>query len=467
MLLATPISIFPEPIGKSKQNIRILTRLVALLALVFLVSPRGFAQFDTRMDQVDQRDKDNGQPSYERDTRFLTSAIEAGMAEVQLAQLALTKSSSTQIKGFAQMEIDDWATINGSLKPYAKQIGVPIATKISKKDKKVQDSLSGLSGNEFDLAYAKAMVKLHKDDMFAYYDELSERQNHDVAGEPAPRASAAHFTLQDAAQQQVRILEVLLNTAQQIADNKNVNTAAIEQAQANNPANKGQKLWTVPEMNARLKEARDDNAQKKYEEAQTVMSQAVQIDPDAGALWLELGLALVGQKKYEEAIPDFNKAIELNAALKKPKPDVAGAALNELGEAYLQANKVAEACSEFEAAAKANPEKTAFYYTNEAITLSRTGQTEATLAAADQAIAADPTQPVAYYLKGQALISKAAVDPKTNRIVAPQEAVVAYEKYLELAPNAPQANEVRQLLAEAGVKAPPQAATAAPSAASR
>ena len=325
-----------------------------------IVSPRGFAQFDTRMDQVDQRDKDNGQPSYERDTRFLTSAIEAGMAEVQLAQLALTKSSSTQIKGFAQMEIDDWATINGSLKPYAKQIGVPIATKISKKDKKVQDSLSGLSGNEFDLAYAKAMVKLHKDDMFAYYDELSERQNHDVAGEPAPRASAAHFTLQDAAQQQVRILEVLLNTAQQIADNKNVNTAAIEQAQANNPANKGQKLWTVPEMNARLKEARDDNAQKKYEEAQTVMSQAVQIDPDAGALWLELGLALVGQKKYEEAIPDFNKAIELNAALKKPKPDVAGAALNELGEAYLQANKVAEACSEFEAAAKANPEKQLF-----------------------------------------------------------------------------------------------------------
>ena len=76
------------------------------------------------------------------------------------------------------------------------------------------------------------------------------------------------------------------------------------------------------------------------------------------------------------------------------------------------------------------------------------------MAAADQAIAADPTQPVAYYLKGQALISKAAVDPKTNRIVAPQEAVVAYEKYLELAPNAPQANEVRQLLAEAGVKAP-------------
>lgn len=467
MPIATPISIFPEPIGKRKQTLRILIRFAALVALVFLVGTRGFAQFDTRMDQADDRDKNNGQPSYERDTRFLTSALEAGMAEVQLAQLALKKSSSIQVKGFAQMEIVDWATINASLKPYAEQIGVPIPTEISKKEKKVQDSLSKLSGNEFDLAYAKAMVKLHKDDMFAYYDELSDRQDQSLAGDPAPRASAAHFTLQDAAQQQADMLKVLLNTAEQIVDNKNVNTAAIEQSQANNPANKGQKLWTVPEMNARLKEARDDNAQGKYEEAQNLMSQAVQIDPDAGALWLELGLALVGQKKYEEAIPDLNKAIALNAALKNPKPDVAGAALNALGEAYLHANKVAEACSEFEAAAKANPERTALYYTNEAITLSGTGQTDATIAAADRAIAADPTQAIAYYLKGQALISKASVDPKTNRIVAPQEAVVAYEKYLELAPNAPQANEVKQLLAQVGVKPPPRALTAAPAAAAR
>ena len=289
------------PIGEVIQNLRTFIRYLALVALMLLWGARGFAQYDTRMNQTDERDKDNGQLSYERDARFLTSALEAGMAEVQLAQLALNKSSSSQIKAFAQMEIHDWTEINSSLKPYAKQIGVPVPTEISKKEKKVQDSLSQLSGNEFDLAYAKAMVKLHKDDLFVYHDVLSEQQSHSIAADPAPRATAAHYTLQDAAHQQVDILQVLLHTAEQIADNKNVNIAAIEQVQANHPATKDQKNWTVPEMNVRLKEARDDNAQKKYEEAQTLMSQAVLIDPDAGALWLELGLALVGQKKYERS----------------------------------------------------------------------------------------------------------------------------------------------------------------------
>jgi predicted outer membrane protein len=434
------------------QNLRTYIRYVALVALMFLWGARGFAQYDTRMNQTDERDKDNGQPSFERDSRFLTSALQAGMAEVQLAQLALTKSSSSQIKAFAQTEIRDWAEINGSLNPYAKHIGVPIPTEISKKEKKVQDSLSGLSGNEFDLAYAKAMVKLHKDDVLVYRDELSERQSHSLAADAAPRATPAHFTLQDAAQQEVDVLEVLLHTAEQLADNKNLNVAAVEQVQANHPATKEQKYWTVPEMNVRLKEARDDNAQKKYGEAQTLMSQAVLIDPEAGALWLELGLALVGQEKYEEAIPDFNKAIALNSALKKPKPDVTATALNELGEAYAHANKIAEACNAFEAAAKARPEGAAFYYENEAIVLSRTDQTDAIVAAADKTIAADPTQPLPYYLKGQALISKASVDPKTNRILVPQEAVAAYQKYLELAPSGAQAGEVRQLLEAAGVK---------------
>ena len=46
----------------------------------------------------------------------------------------------------------------------------------------------------------------------------------------------------------------------------------------------------------------------------------------------------------------------------------------------------------------------------------RTGnRSDATVAAADKAIAADPTKPIPYYLKGQALIGKATVDPKTGK----------------------------------------------------
>ena len=66
--------------------------------------------------------------------------------------------------------------------------------------------------------------------------------------------------------------------------------------------------------------------------------------------------------------------------------------------------------AEFEAAAKADPTKAAMYSTNEAIIMSQSGKMDETVAAADKAIAADPTKPIPYYLKGQALVSKATLD---------------------------------------------------------
>ena len=71
-------------------------------------------------------------------------------------------------------------------------------------------------------------------------------------------------------------------------------------------------------------------------------------------------------------------------------------------------------------------------------------------AAADKAIAADPTKADAYYIKGQALIPKATVDPKTQKIIAPPGCVEAYQKYLELAPKGPHAEEVKEILAGIG-----------------
>lgn len=88
------------------------------------------------------------------------------------------------------------------------------------------------------------------------------------------------------------------------------------------------------------------------------------------------------------------------------------------------------------------------YYQNETIVMSRTGQTDAIVAAADKAIAADPTRPIPYYLKGQALIGKATMDPKTQKIIAPPGCEEAYEKYLQLAPTGQFANDAKQVLAE-------------------
>lgn len=202
----------------------------------------------------------------------------------------------------------------------------------------------------------------------------------------------------------------------------------------------------IKNLNANLAKARQDINDKNYTEADTLMTQATQAKPDAAVLWLELGIAQDGEKKYEDAATSLKKTIELNAASKKPDPQIEGGADNELGAVLTSEKKIDEATAAYEAAAKADPGRAALYYGNEAIIMSRTGNVDATVAAADKAIAADPTKPIPYYLKGQALISKATLDPKTQKIVAPPGCIESYEKYLELAPDGPMAAEVKQVL---------------------
>jgi hypothetical protein len=78
-----------------------------------------------------------------------------------------------------------------------------------------------------------------------------------------------------------------------------------------------------------------------------------------------------------------------------------------------------------------------FYLKNEAVIFYQTNNADAQVAAADEAIKADPTKPLLYYLKGQGLIQKATVDPKTGRIVLPAGCAEAYQMYLQLAPTGP------------------------------
>ena len=59
---------------------------------------------------------------------------------------------------------------------------------------------------------------------------------------------------------------------------------------------------------------------------------------------------------------------------------------------------------------------------------------------------------MSYYIKGQSLIGKAAVDPKTQKITAPPGCIEAYQKYLDLDPSGPHADEVKQILTGIGAQ---------------
>jgi len=76
----------------------------------------------------------------------------------------------------------------------------------------------------------------------------------------------------------------------------------------------------IAEMNSLIVQARDamKSTPPDYDKAAGLMSQAISIRPTEGLLWATLGDADFGERKYNDAITAYKKAIEMNAASKTP-----------------------------------------------------------------------------------------------------------------------------------------------------
>jgi putative membrane protein len=111
------------------------------------------------------------------DNDFAKEAGQGGMAEVKLGQLAEDKGSSQAVKDFGKRMVEDHSAANEKLKDVASREKVTLPNKLDKKDQKTYDQLSQLSGEAFDRAYAKDMIKDHEHDISVFKDEASNGQN--------------------------------------------------------------------------------------------------------------------------------------------------------------------------------------------------------------------------------------------------------------------------------------------------
>lgn len=142
-----------------------------------------------------------------QDKAFARQALEGGMAEVQLGQLASQKSSSEDVKQFGQKMVRDHTQLNDQMKPIARKIGVRPPTHLSKKDQELFNKLQGMSGAEFDDAYIKAMVSDHRKDLSDFRQEADSTQNSD---------------LKQAAQHGAQVISEHLRLAEKLAKDHNV-----------------------------------------------------------------------------------------------------------------------------------------------------------------------------------------------------------------------------------------------------
>jgi tetratricopeptide (TPR) repeat protein len=145
-----------------------------------------------------------------------------------------------------------------------------------------------------------------------------------------------------------------------------------------------------------------------------------------------------------------NVGHSINTGQKRP-PELLGASYASLGEVYIREGKIAEAQAAFDTAVKDFPADAAHYRRNETILFFQIGNEDAQLDAAEKAIALDPTRAILYYFKGQALVGKASIDPKTQKMVLPAGCAEAYQRYLDLEPNGQFSADAKGVLTAAGI----------------
>jgi tetratricopeptide (TPR) repeat protein len=221
---------------------------------------------------------------------------------------------------------------------------------------------------------------------------------------------------------------------------------------------------TVGSLNEKLNAAKTASDAGDFDTAIAALNEANQIDSTRDLIWFKLGDTYrlsapkqtdpaEKQKRYEEAVTDFQKAIELRSTSEQSQKDPENnkklaAYYNNLADAYYKSHKIDDAVASYNKAMQLDPAGAAGYWYNIGAVLTNAGKVDDAIAAFDKVIAADPTRADAYYQKGVNLLGKATL--KGDKMIAPDGTAQAFQKYLELAPNGPFAQPAKDMLTSIG-----------------
>ena len=209
----------------------------------------------------------------------------------------------------------------------------------------------------------------------------------------------------------------------------------------------------VKALNDKLAGARAAITAGNFDQAIATMTEATQIDPSRDLIWFTMGEALRGQAKSKEktdraASKDgYGKAAEAYQKAIAIKPQ--GAYYNNLADAYAHAGNVDEAVKAYNQAEVLDPPGAAGYQFNIGAVYTNAGRVDDAIKAFQASIAADPTKAESYYQLGVGLVGKATTD-KSGKVVPVPGTEEALAKYLELAPNGPNAEGAKGLLTYIG-----------------
>jgi len=193
-----------------------------------------------------------------------------------------------------------------------------------------------------------------------------------------------------------------------------------------------------------------------YDKAIALLNEAVGMAPNENLVWFRRGVIYMDSakvqtdpaektKRYTSAYDDLQKAVELKKSAMSSSPQAAksptqgvsdnsvlAAYYDSLGAAAARIGKAEEGISAYKQAAELDPAAAGHYYLNLGILLTNSNTkgdpalTKQAVDAFDKAIAADPKNADAYYLKGSNLIGLAKTD-SSNKVIAPPGTAEAFQ----------------------------------------
>jgi putative membrane protein len=115
------------------------------------------------------------------DRNFMEQAAQNGLAEVEAAKLAQSKSANDKVKTFAAKMQEDHTKTNDELAALASSKSIKLPTEPSAIQKSKAKAMSAMDGAKFDRQYADTMgVKAHEDTLKMFQKAASGAKDADV-----------------------------------------------------------------------------------------------------------------------------------------------------------------------------------------------------------------------------------------------------------------------------------------------
>jgi putative membrane protein len=114
------------------------------------------------------------------DANFVREAMQMGMAEVRMGELAQQKALNSSLRDFGQMLVTDHKKSNDELQQIATQKQFTTTMSVSSKDQAMLDKLSSLEGPEFDRVCERDAVSGHEKAIKLFRHEADHGQDSDL-----------------------------------------------------------------------------------------------------------------------------------------------------------------------------------------------------------------------------------------------------------------------------------------------